>query len=100
MEIIEAVDARGHSPFARWFDRLDPQAAAKVTVALVRMAQGNLSSVKSVGGGVQECRIDFGREGETWIILLAGGTKKRQQDDIRAAKDLWEEYKRRRKEAL
>lgn len=106
MEIREFLDDRGDSPFARWFDDLDPQAAAKVTVALARMEAGNLSNAKAVGDGVQEYRIAwgpgyrlyFGRDGDTLIILLCGGTKRRQQDDIAEAKALWTEYKRRRKE--
>ena len=60
MEIREFLDTRGRSPFAGWFDSLGPQAAAKVAVALTRMEQGNLSNVKTVGGGVLEYRIDFG----------------------------------------
>lgn len=60
MEIREFLDARSGSPFASWFDGLDPQAAAKVTVALTRMERGNLSNAKGVGGGVQEYRIDWG----------------------------------------
>ena len=104
MEIREFLDTRGRSPFAGWFDRLDPQAAAKVAVALTRMEQGNLSNVKTVGGGVLEYRIDFGpgyrvyfgRDGDTLIILLAGGTKRRQQDDIAAAQTRWTEYNQRK----
>jgi putative addiction module killer protein len=54
---------------------------------------------------VQEYRIDwgpgyrvyFGRDGDTLVILLTGGTKKRQPRDIAQAKDLWADYKRRRK---
>ena len=60
MEIREFLDSRGRSPFARWFDDLDPQAAAKVTVALARMEAGNLSNAKAVGEGVQEYRIAWG----------------------------------------
>src|SRR3954466_4407258 len=101
MEIWEFLDTRGRSPFAGWFDSLDPQAAAKVAVALTRMEQGNLSNVKTVGGGVLEYRIDFGpgyrvyfgRDGDTLVILLAGGTKKRQQSDIDAAHGYWQDYK-------
>ena len=56
------------------------------------MEQGNLSSVK-VEAGVLEYRIDFGpgyriyfgRDGETTVVLLTGGTKKRQQRDIDSA---------------
>ena len=106
MEIREFLDARGGSPFAIWFDDLDAQAAAKVTVAVTRMERGNLSNAKGVGGGVQEFRIDwgpgyrlyFGRDGDTLIILLCGGTKRRQQDDIAEAQAHWAEYKQRKKE--
>ena len=104
MEILEYIDAEGRSPYARWFNRLDARAAARVATALVRIEQGNLSNAKSVGGGVLECRIDFGpgyrvyfgRDGDTVIILLGGGTKKRQQKDIGSARDLWQEYRHRK----
>ena len=103
IEIQEYVDVDGRTTFAKWFDRLDPRAAAKVATTLVRMEQGNLSNVKGVGPGVLECRIDsgpgyrvyFGRDGDTLIVLLGGGTKRRQQRDIDAARMLWREYKRR-----
>jgi putative addiction module killer protein len=66
------------------------------------MEQGNLSNVKSVGEGVLEYRVDFGpgyriyfgRDGDTIVILLTGGTKKRQQRDIDAAQASWRDYKR------
>ena len=103
MEIREYVDVDDRTPFARWFDRLDARAAAKVTTALFRMEQGNLSNVKGAGSGVFECRIDsgpgyrvyFGKDGDTLIVLLGGGTKRRQQQDIETARKLWREYKRR-----
>jgi len=60
MDIREYVDGQGRSPFGDWFEGLNAPAAAKVTVALVRMEQGNLSSTKGVGSGVFENRIDFG----------------------------------------
>ena len=106
MEIREFLDDRGGSPFADWFDDLDAQAAAKITVALTRMERGNLSNAKAVGAGVQEYRIDwgpgyrvyFGRDGDTLIILLCGGTKRRQQDDIAEAQANWAAYERRKRE--
>jgi putative addiction module killer protein len=105
VEIVEYLDAPGASIFARWFDELDPQAAAKVTVALQRMRQGNLSNVKGVGAGVHEYRIDFGpgyriyfgRDGEQIVVLLGGGTKRRQQRDIETAQSRWADYRRRKK---
>ena len=108
IEVREYIDPNGRSPYARWFDRLNPQAAAKTVTALVRMEQGNFSSVRGVGAGVLECRIDFGpgyrvyfgKDGDALIILLGGGTKKRQQQDIEAARNLWREYKRRRRREI
>ncbi len=69
------------------------------------MDWGTFSNVKSVGGGVFECRINFGpgyrvyfgKDGEQIVILLGGGTKRRQQNDIRQALDRWEDYKQRKK---
>jgi putative addiction module killer protein len=99
------LTAGGESPFESWFDGLDAAAAAKVSVALVRLGQGNTSNAKGVGEGVLESRIDwgpgyrvyFGRDGETLVILLTGGTKQRQQRDIGRAKEFWMDYRRRRK---
>lgn len=80
-------------------------ARAKIARAVARMEQGNLSNVKTVGEGVLEYRVDFGpgyriyfgRDGDTLVILLTGGTKKRQQRDIVAARLLWQDYKERRR---
>lgn len=76
-----------------------------MTTAVVRMEQGNFSNVKSVGSGVSEYRVDFGpgyriyfgRDGDQIIILLGGGTKKRQERDIALAIERWQDYKRRKK---
>jgi putative addiction module killer protein len=65
------------------------------------MQQGNFSNVKGVGEGVLEYKIDFGpgyriyfgRDGDKIVILLMGGTKKRQQRDVDAAQDYWRDYK-------
>jgi putative addiction module killer protein len=107
VDILEYLDASGRSPYRDWFDALDAAAAAKVAVAITRIRLGNLSNVKGVGGGVQECRIDFGpgyriyfgRDGGMLVILLAGGTKKRQQADIETAQARWTDYRRRKKGA-
>ncbi len=108
IEIGEYVDTKGRSSYARWFDRLNARAAAKVATALVRIEQGNLSNAKGVGAGVFECRVDFGpgyriyfgKDGDTLIILLGGGTKKRQQKDVNAAQILWREYKQRKRREI
>ncbi len=105
MDVREYLAPEGESPFGAWFDYLDAQAAAKVTIALIRIGQGNLSNVKGVGSGVFEFKVDFGpgyriyfgKDGETVVILLAGGTKKRQQRDIEDAQARWQDYKDRKK---
>ena len=60
VELRGYIDETGKKRFANWFDGLDAVAAAKVTIALTRMEQGNLFNAKGVGGGVHEYKIDFG----------------------------------------
>jgi putative addiction module killer protein len=101
----EYHDKNGFSPFREWYDRLNAEAARKVTSALYRMGLGNFSNAKSVGAGVYECKINFGpgyrvyfgKEGEQILILLGGGTKQRQQNDIKLALERWQDYKQRKK---
>jgi len=104
IEVREYIDRRGQSPFAAWSDSLNREAAAKLAAALARMQQGNLSNAKGVGAGVYEYRIDFGpgyriyfgKDSERLVILVGGGTKKRQQEDIATAIARWQDYKQRK----
>ena len=65
-----------------------------------------MSNVKSVGEGVQEYRLDWGpgyrvyfpRDGDRLVVLLGGGTKKRQSADIETAKACWTAYKLQKEE--
>jgi putative addiction module killer protein len=106
IEVVQYETEEGKCPFADWFDSLDARAATKVRAAIARMEAGNPGDVKSVGEGISERRIDwgpgyrvyFGRDGEKVIVLLVGGTKRRQSDDIDRAKAFWSDYKKRRKE--
>jgi len=104
IELRDYLDPAGRRPIRRWLDGLDSVTRARVARALVQLSLGNFSEVKSVGGGVLERRLQFGpgyrlyfgRDGETLIILLAGGTKQRQQQDIAVARARWADFKRRR----
>jgi putative addiction module killer protein len=106
IEVREYVDARGRSPYRDWLVKLDAATIARVIAAVLRMEGGNFSAAKAVGNGVSELRLDFGpgyrvyfgKDGERLVILLAGGTKKRQHADIESAHTLWAEYKRRKRE--
>lgn len=106
-ELRGYIDETGQKRFASWFDGLDAIAAAKVAIALTRIERGNFSSAKGVGKGVLEFKIDFGpgyriyfgKDGERLVILIGGGTKKRQENDIAEAQACWADYKRRKKHA-
>ena len=84
-QIKELLLDDGDSPFAEWFGSLEAVAAAKVRVAVSRMEQGNLSNVEWFRG-IGEYKIDWGpglriylaKDGLKIIILIGGGTKKRQ----------------------
>ena len=104
IDVREYVDRRGRSPYATWFDRLNAEAAAKVATAVTRISLGNFSNVEGIGSAVFEYKLDFGpgyriyfgKDGETLVVLLGGGSKKRQQRDINAAMANWQDYKRRK----
>ena len=99
---IEEYTEGGRSPFGKWFDDLDPVTAARVDRYIRRMEAGNFGASKPVGAGVMELPMDFGpgyrayygRDGETLIILLGGGDKRRQSADIAAAVERWQLYKK------
>lgn len=105
IKVQEYLQEDGSSPYREWFDSLDAQVAAKVTVAKSRLELGNTSNVKSFDG-IGEYKIDWGpgyriylaQDGKQLIVLFGGGTKKNQQSDINRAKELYQEYKRRKKE--
>ncbi len=106
MKILEYIRQDGANLYREWFDKLDAQAAAKVTTAVMRMERGVTASVKWFDG-IGEYRIDWGpgyriylaKDGAALIVLFGGGTKQRQQVDIDRAKLLHSEYKV-RKQAL
>jgi putative addiction module killer protein len=87
-------EIRKTEAFAKWLDGLrDIRARARVQVRIERLAAGNPGDVEPVGEGVSELRIDYGagyrvyfkRQGRELVILLAGGDKRTQSADIKAA---------------
>lgn len=100
-EIRRYITPDGKIPFAEWLDSLrDRKAKAKIKERLKRVSLGNLGDCKSVGGGVFELRIDygpgyrvyFGQVGTTIVLLLVGGDKSTQEQDIRKAREYWVDY--------
>eukprot|EP01031_Cornospumella_fuschlensis_P030662 gene30662-37051_t len=104
IKVQEYIREDASIPYKQWFDSLSAQAAAKVTVAKLRMELGNTSSIKWFDG-MGEYVIDWGpgyriylaKDGDTLIVLFGGGTKRGQQRDIDKAKELLSEYKARKK---
>ena len=84
---------------------MDNATADRVDKYLRRLEQGNFGAAKALPEGVFELRLDFGpgyrvyygRDGRTVIILLGGGSKRRQGADIAAAVERWKRYKQTRK---
>ena len=95
----------GRQPFTEWLESIqDKTAQAKLRVRLRRLEAGLFGDCEPVGDGVLElrehlgagCRIYFGRQGRTVVILLTGGTKRTQSSDIELAKKYWADWKRRK----
>jgi putative addiction module killer protein len=105
LEIREYHDRANGDPFRDWMEGLNSEASRKVAAALYRIEVGNFSNVKSVGSGIFEYKINFGpgyrvyfgKDGERIVILLGGGIKQRQQNDIHIALERWKDYKQRMK---
>jgi len=103
---VEYLDTGGVSPYGRWFNQLTAEAANKVTTSVYRLELGNFSNVEPVGEGVSEYKVDFGPgyriyfgiDGSELIILLGGGSKKRQNRDIENAKRYWRQFKLKKRE--
>ncbi len=102
-EIRNYLTAEGRSPFEEWLDALrDIRAIDKIEKRLKRVALGNLGDYRSVGEGVYELRIDygpgyrvyFGQIGSVILLLLCGGDKTTQEQDILRAKEYWRDYER------
>lgn len=88
------IEVRKTEVFANWLDSLrDIRARARILVRIERLAAGNPGDVKPVSEGVSELRIDYGpgyrvyfkQQGRELVILLAGGDKKTQANDIKTA---------------
>lgn len=104
IELLRYQREDGREPFTEWLnDQRDKVAQARIRIRLRQVQAGNFGDAKPVGDGVSELRIHvgagyrvyFGRHGKTVVILLCGGDKSSQTADIKRAKELWAEWKRR-----
>lgn len=92
----------GREPFTDWFESIrDQRIQDRIQSRLDLIALGNLGDRKAVGAGVYELRLHFGAGyrvyygeiGNTIVLLLCGGDKSSQRQDILSAKTYWEQYK-------
>jgi putative addiction module killer protein len=94
------MEVRQTEHYSKWFEKLkDRNARMRIDIRIRRLSLGNPGDVKLLEGGISELRIDYGpgyrvyftRRGNQLIILLAGGDKTTQNNDIQKAKKLAEE---------
>ncbi len=100
-EVIIYASEEGAEPFTDWLGTLkDKQTIKRIQTRLLRIEQGNYGDYKSLKGGVFELRlmfgsgyrVYFGENGNKLVILLLGGDKRTQRQDIEQAKIYWKEY--------
>ncbi len=105
-EIRHYLTAAGQDVFKDWFLSLrDAKVRARIAARISRVVAGNFGDCKPVGNGVWELRINlgpgyrvyYGVTGKTCLMLLCGGDKRRQSDDINRAVEYWLDYRRREK---
>ena len=91
------IEIRQTDVYAQWLDKLrDRQAKARIAIRIRRLSLGNPGDVRPIGGGVSELRIDYGpgyrvyflKQGAALVVLLAGGDKSSQANDITRARNL------------
>jgi len=92
-----AIEILQTEEYEKWFESVrDTQGRARINIRLRRLSLGNPGDVRPVGSGVSELRVDYGpgyriyfiSRGASTVILLGGGDKSTQQQDIARAIEL------------
>ena len=85
------MDVYKNEEYENWFQKLrDEQAKARINVRIMRLSLGNPGDSRNIGRNVKELRIKYGpgyrvyfvHRGKDAVVLLHGGTKKRQLQNI------------------
>ena len=95
-------DRTGRRPYSEWLESLDITVQARIGVRLDRVRRGNFGDHKHISDGVYELRMHFGkgyrvyfgRESHRIVLLLCGGDKKSQKQDVEKAKTYWKDYQK------
>ena len=104
---IEFYAVANFAPFTDWLDRLpDLQARARIRARIDRLEAGNPGRYEDLNGGLRELKIGWGpgyrvywsQTGRTVVLLLCGGDKRTQTQDIETARKYLADYTRRKDE--
>ena len=99
--VLAYIDEQGNEPFVDWLESLkDRKTAERIRVRIRRLESGLYGDCKPVGEGVLELRLFFGSGYRVYfgedkgdiVILLCGGDKSSQNQDIKTAKLYWKDY--------
>ena len=100
-DIIYYTTENEKEPFSGWLEKLkDTKTQLRIERRIQRLSIGHYGDYKAVGDGVLELRYHFGsgyrvyfaEEGDTLVVILVGGDKGMQSDDIDKAKEYWQDY--------
>jgi putative addiction module killer protein len=103
-KIVHYRTENGRIPFREWMESLrDMRTKNRILTRIDRAEDGNFGDHRTVGFGVVELKIDtgpgyrvyLGMAGQELVILLCGGDKSSQRQDVPRAQDYWQDYKRR-----
>ena len=94
----------GREPFEEWLDSLkDKNAQAIIIQRIDRVNLGNFGDCRGLGEGIYELRVHYGPGYRVYfgdlngviVILLCGGSKRTQRQDMNKAREYWRELKSR-----
>jgi putative addiction module killer protein len=102
INLVRYQQTNGDEPLSDWLNGVrDKMAQARIRIRLRQVEAGNFGDCEAVGEGVSELRVHvgagyrvyFGRHGQTVVVLLCGGDKRTQTNDIKRAKLFWADWK-------
>lgn len=97
-------DKNGQSPFIKWLEKSikNIETRANIKNRLRRIELGNIGDCKKIGNGISEIRLHFNGGYRVYfakidnciLLLLCGGNKSSQKEDIKKAIKYWHDYQK------
>jgi putative addiction module killer protein len=99
-EILTFQTDTGEIPYLQWLERLNWETQVRIVKRVARMERGQFGDCKALAGGLYELRLFFGPSFRVYfgeykgqvILLINGGDKSSQRQDIKKAQKYWETY--------